>query len=78
VNDILTLKAMNALVKGTLRPDLTAIRNDCPVAIVSLLKRAWSSDIQQRPTMSNIVDELINIASNVDTGTGIELPGQVD
>ena len=76
VNDILTLKAMNALVKGTLRPDLNAIRDDCPKAIVLLLKRAWSSDIPERPTMANVVEELLQISSCINSDT--VLPGQIE
>ena len=79
VNDILTLKAMNALVKGTLRPDVNAIRQDCPAAIITLLKKAWSSDMSERPTMAKVVDELMRIeasaASDTDSGG---LPGQIE
>jgi len=86
VNDILTLKAMNALVKGTLRPDLNAIRPDCPSTIVTLLKKAWSSDVQERPSMATIVDELMRISASAamaaatgdaDSG-GLSLPGQIE
>ena len=51
----------------------------CPVAIISLLKKAWSSDIHERPSMASIVDELMNIIAakdNIEGGTGI--PGQVE
>jgi serine/threonine protein kinase len=79
VNDILTLKAMNALVKGTLRPDVNAIRPDCPAAIITLLKKAWSSDMSERPTMAKVVDDLMRIeasaASDTDSGG---LPGQIE
>ena len=81
VNDILTLKAMNALVKGTLRPDLNAIRPDCPIAIVTLLKKAWSSEVQERPTMAAIVDEVMRIAASsatADADSGGGLPGQIE
>jgi serine/threonine protein kinase len=77
VNDILTLKAMNALVRGTLRPDLGAVREDCPPAIVALVRRAWDSDPRKRPTMASIVDELMRIAADVEGGESGALPGQV-
>jgi hypothetical protein len=72
---------MNALVKGTLRPDLNAIRPDCPIAIVTLLKKAWSSDVQERPTMAAIVDEVMRIAASsatADADSGGRLPGQIE
>ena len=75
---------MNALVKGTLRPDLNAIRPDCPIAIVTLLKKAWSSEVQERPTMAAIVDEVMRIAASstatatADADSGGGLPGQIE
>ena len=38
-HDVMTLKTMIALVSGLLRPDLAAVRADCPPALVALLQR---------------------------------------
>ena len=58
VHDVLTLRAMNALVRGTLRPDLSAVRADCPPALLVLLQRCWKSEPRERPTMVAAVAEI--------------------
>ena len=42
-------------VKGTLRPDLSKVRDDAPPFLIALLQRAWSSDPLLRPTGEEIV-----------------------
>ena len=52
---------MNALVRGSLRPDLAAVRADCPPALVALLRRCWDSDAACRPPMAAVVAEVARI-----------------
>ena len=52
---------MNALVRGSLRPDLAAVRADCPPALVALLRRCWDSDAARRPPMAAVVAEVARI-----------------
>jgi hypothetical protein len=80
---VLALKVMNALVAGTLRPDLGAVRADCPPALVALVQRCWDSAPRKRPAMREVVAELERIvaagAAGGEGGAGdaaAALPGQ--
>ena len=74
-HDVLTLKAMNALVSGKLRPDVSAVRADCPPALVALLQRCWDSEARNRPTMVAVVEELEKIERDALASTGAGSPG---
>ena len=82
VHDVLTLKAMNALVRGSLRPDLSAVRADCPQSLVALLQRCWQSEPRERPTMLAAVAEIGRImravSAEASSGSAQALLGHID
>jgi serine/threonine protein kinase len=77
VLNFLSLKSQNSIVSGRLRPDLLAIRSDCPSEILTLIQKAWSSEPRERPSMAKCVLSLIEIVSENRGNEGIDLPGQV-
>ena len=78
------LRTAMQVVAGTLRPDLSLVREDCPPALVSLVRRAWDSDPRKRPAMAAVVREVAAMADEAARcgdgggGGGGALPGQVD
>lgn len=80
-HNVLAVKVMNALISGKLRPDLAAVRDDCPPALTALLQRCWDSEPRKRPAMAAVVAELGRIvaASSAEAEGAADaaaLPGQ--
>jgi len=80
VLNFLSLKSQNAIVSGRLRPDLVAVRSDCPASVLALIQRAWVSEPRDRPSMAKCVSILTEAVTSEATSEGngdIDLPGQV-
>jgi serine/threonine protein kinase len=83
VLNFLSLKSQNSIVSGRLRPDLMAVRSDCPVDVLSLIQKAWVSEPRDRPSMEKCVSILSDVVNEVvkeghgDMMSNSDLPGQI-
>jgi pole hole protein len=63
--NLMKISTLTAVVNGTVRPDVSALRSDTPPRLQALIQRTWDSVPHKRPLASEVVAELQSIASSV-------------